>query len=257
MALAAEVLDIFIGFDPRELEAADVCRKSIERRSSKAVHIQFLRERALRFNGFYDRPWTVENGQKIDTRDGKPFSTDFSFTRFLVPALMQHDGVALFCDCDFLFTRDIALLFERFDPSKAVQVVKHHHVPTETEKMDAQVQTKYWRKNWSSLVLWNCAHPANMRLSPREVNHQSGQWLHSFGWLEDHEIGDLPHLWNFLVGVDERPLSGALPNALHWTLGGPWFEEYRDAPYADLWRKERASLRAPGRPLPTEHVEAA
>jgi lipopolysaccharide biosynthesis glycosyltransferase len=249
----SDILDVFIGYDAREDAAAEVCRASMTRRTSKPLHVQYLKEPALRHNGWYDRPWTVESGQKIDTRDGKPFSTAFSFTRFLVPAMMQHEGVALFCDCDFLFLADMAALFDKFDPRYAVQVVKHEHHPSETEKMNGVKQTVYWRKNWSSLVLWNCGHKANMRLTPDKVNHAPGQWLHSFGWLDDQDIGDLPPMWNYLSGVNDKLPNGILPYAVHFTLGGPWFGN-EGMPYADLWTKELHSRREPGRPLPSEMV---
>lgn len=252
----SDVLSIYIGYDQREEEAWNVCRQSLERRASTALHIVKLEERALRFNGWYDRPWRVENGQKIDARDEKPFSTDFSFTRFLVPALALHQGWALFCDCDFLFTADVEVLFGLADPKYAVQVVKHQHDPSETVKMDGVRQTKYHRKNWSSLILWNCEHPSNRLLTTQAINHEPGQWLHAFGWLRDEEIGDLPLTWNWLSGVNE-PLDGEkVPNAIHYTLGGPWFENWRHVPYADLWMKERDSRRAPRSPLPSEYVRA-
>lgn len=254
--MSADVLDVFIGYDSREAEAADICRLSMARRCSKAIHAQFLREPALRHNGWYTRPWRVENGQKIDGFDGKPFSTEFSFTRFLVPAMMQHEGVALFVDCDFLFLADLAALFDLFDPRFAVQVVKHEHVPRETSKMDGQAQQPYLRKNWSSLVLWNCGHKANMRLTPAAVNSEPGQWLHAFSWLEDSEIGELPLAWNWLSGVSGPLPDEALPCAVHFTLGVPTMPGHEASPYADLWFKERDSRRAPGLPLPTERLRA-
>lgn len=252
--MSDDVLNVYIGFDQREAEAWDVCRHSIARRSSKPVHFVKLDERALRYNGWYDRPWRVQDGQKIDQRDGKPFSTDFAFTRFLVPALSLYSGWSLFCDGDLLFTADLAGLFALADDRFAVQVVKHQHVPRETEKMEGQRQDKYHRKNWSSLVLWNCEHPSNRFLTTHAVNHEPGQWLHAFGWLRDEEIGELPVTWNWLSGVSE-PLD-EVPCGIHYTLGGPWFENCRDVPYANLWLNERASKRGHYTPTPTERLRA-
>lgn len=250
--MTTDVLNVFIGFDQREPEAWDVCRHSIARRSSKAVHFVKLDERALRYNGWYNRPWRVDNetGCKIDQRDGKPFSTDFAFSRFLVPALSLYSGWALFCDCDFLFTADIAGLFSLADPQYAIRVVKHQHIPTEQEKMDGQRQEKYHRKNWSSLILWNCEHPSNRYLTTHAVNYEPGQWLHAFGWLRDEEIGEIPLTWNWLSGVSKP--TEELPCAIHYTLGGPWMDNCRDVPLAEHWLKERDSRRAHGRPTPTE-----
>lgn len=249
-----DTLPIFIGFDQREAEAADVCARSIARRASTAVYIRKLDERALRYNGWYDRPWRIENGGKIDQRDGKPFSTDFAFTRFMVPALQLYQDWALFCDGDFLFTADIAGLFALADPKYAVQVVKHDHVPRETEKMDGQRQTKYHRKNWSSLILWNCAHSSNRLLTQHAVNYEPGQWLHAFGWLRDEEIGPLPLTWNWLSGVS-KPLDD-MPCGIHYTLGGPWFANCQDVPLAKIWLNEKASKRHAAGPTPTEYLRA-
>ena len=232
-----EILDYYVGWDSREVAAYDVCRQSAIRHCSKPIHIVPLMERALRYIGIFDRPWEVKDGQKIDTRDGKPFSTEFSFTRFLVPAFQQYQGWALFSDCDFLWTADLTNLFALADDRFAVQLVKHEHIPTETEKMDGIVQTKYHRKNWSSLVLWNCAHPSNKFLTTQAVNHESGQWLHAFGWLKDEEIGELPITWNWLSGVS-KPIMEETPRGIHFTLGGPWFPNCREMPYGGLWIME-------------------
>jgi lipopolysaccharide biosynthesis glycosyltransferase len=188
--------------------------------------------------GIYTRKWYRNvNGQKYDALDYKPFSTDFAFTRFLVPALSLYDGWALFCDCDFLFTADLGELFSLADPHYAVYCVKHRHVPLESEKMDGVAQTRYYRKNWSSLVLWNCQHPANGLLTLDCVNKMPGQWLHAFSWLKDGQIGELPHDWNHLVGYDTVPAE--TPRGIHFTSGIPTMEGYEDGDYADLWLEER------------------
>lgn len=232
----SDILPVYIGYDEREDAAYRVCRYSISRHSSLPVYHMPLDQRTLRYTGLFDRPAWVDGKTRIDGRDGKPFSTDFSFTRFLVPMLAQYRGWALFCDCDFLFTRDIAELFALAEPDKAVMVVKHEHVPVEREKMDGIPQTVYRRKNWSSLVLWNCEHPSNKRLTVESVNRQPGSWLHAFEWLKDDEIGALPLSWNWLSGVSEP--TDPTPAAIHYTLGGPWFPDWQRVPYADLWREE-------------------
>jgi len=107
--------------------------------------------------------------------------------------------------------------------------------------MDGQVQTVYPRKNWSSMVLWNCAHPKNKILTPELLNKETPQFLHRFSWLEDEDIGSLPHEYNWLVGWYKEPKDGA-PKILHYTEGGPWFDGYRDCEYADVWKKEVINL---------------
>ena len=235
-------MDVYIGYDARELRAYDVCCHSLRRRSSAAIAIQPLDEAALRAAGLYTRRCRVEsNGQKIDLEDGRPFSTDFAFTRFLVPALSGHDGWALFVDCDFLFLSDVARLFALRDARYAVQCVKHNQRPIETSKMDGVSQGAYPRKNWSSLVLWNTGHPAHRALTPDVVNRTTGRWLHAFGWLEDALIGALPTSWNWLAGISP---PGPAPDAVHYTLGGPWFEAWQNVPFAEAWRAEERDLAA-------------
>src|ERR1700686_1025105 len=235
------ILPCYIGLDECEPKSYAVTRYSMERRCSSSLYIRALDQKILRRAGLYDRPFHKEGLTGIDARDGKPFSTDFSFTRFLVPALSLYEGWALFCDGDFLFLDDVAKLFDLADSRYAVMCVKHSHVPTEETKMDGRAQTRYSRKNWSSLVLWNCSHPSNLRLTPHVVNTLSGQTLHAFSWLLDSQIGELPRDWNYLVGVNEPRSIGHI-RALHYTLGTPEFEKHQNDPYAHLWNGEHQLL---------------
>lgn len=241
MTVIALTLPIFIGYDQREPEAFDVCRASLLRHASVPLHIVKLDQAALRQAGWYRREWNEVNGNRIDLGDFKPFSTDFAFTRFLVPALSLYQGWALFCDGDFLFTEDIAKLFALADDRMAVMCVKHDHDPSETTKMDGVIQSRYRRKNWSSLVLWNCSHPSNSMMTGYVVNQFAGQWLHAFNWLPDEEIGDLPLGWNWLSGVSPPP-AGHVPEGVHFTLGIPTMAGHEKSPYAELWNTEKESI---------------
>lgn len=227
-------LTIFVGYDPREHDAWLVCRHSLLKHASAPLHIVRLDQQALRAAGWYRRQWIEDGPNRIDRGDLKPFSTDFAFTRFLVPALSLYEGWALFCDCDFLFTADIAGIFALADPKYAVMCVKHEHDPTEEMKMGGIVQGRYRRKNWSSLVLWNCGHLANRMLSGYIVNEWAGSSLHAFCWLEDNLIGELPAEWNWLAGVNQ-PLA-ATPAGIHYTLGVPSLPGCESTPYAGLWQ---------------------
>jgi lipopolysaccharide biosynthesis glycosyltransferase len=144
-------------------------------------------------------------------------------------------------DCDMLVLDDIAELWKLRDDRFAVQVVKHHHVPKEETKFLGEKQTKYEKKNWSSVMLMNCARCT--RLTPEYVNTASGLELHQFKWLENDDlIGEIPSRWNHLVGYDAPRRDAAL---VHYTIGGPYFEEYRNCEYANEWRDEqKAMLRA-------------
>lgn len=237
--IAMEPLLVYIGYDWREKAAWEVCASSMRRHSSRPLMILPLKVERLQHAGLYRREWRHDGGNFIDVYDGKPFSTNFAFTRFLVPALCQWEGLALFCDCDFLWRSDVADLFSKADPKYAVQVVKHDHRPRETEKMGGVGQTRYWRKNWSSLILYQAGHRANMMLTPHRVNNSRGQYLHAFGWLDGDEIGSLDERWNWLCGYSDPQLD---PFAIHFTGGGPWLPDYRDVPYGDEWREEAARI---------------
>lgn len=235
----ADVLNVFVGFDSREPEAYEVARASILKHATMAVNIQKLDERALRHAGLYWRKWHAEGPQKIDDIDGKPFSTEFSFSRFLVPALMQWRGWGLFIDSDQLFLTDIAEMLHEMDGTRAVQVCKQNYDPHEGLKMDGQKQEKYFRKNWSSVMLFNCAHPGNRFLTPDVVNSEPGSWLHGFGWLPDLDIGELNDGWNWIAGTTKVE-----PKNVHYTLGGPWFPHMRDLnePYFEEWRQAAKAM---------------
>lgn len=217
---------VFVGYDPREDIAWRVCRHSILRHASAELMVSPLKQPTLRELGLYARP-----------ADG-PASTEFSLTRFLTPYLAAHNGWSLFVDCDFLFTGDLARLFDSLDPSKAVYVVKHDYSPVNALKMDGKSQSAYPRKNWSSFMIFNGRHPAVKALTPQVVNTATPAHLHRFGWIQDDEmIGELDLKWNFLVGEYARPAS--LPHAIHYTNGGPWFPEWVDVDFGDLWTRER------------------
>jgi hypothetical protein len=225
---------VYIGYDRREPEATEVAEASLLAKGSIPLKVTELREEELRAQGLYDRPFKTEGSQRIDLRDGKPFSTDFSFTRFLVPELQGFRDWAMFCDGDFLFRWDVKDLVGLIDESKAVMCVQHDYRPTEQIKMDGQKQEQYSRKNWSSLILWNCGHPANAVLTAKEVNHQPGSFLHGFQWLDDDLIGAIPECWNWLEGWSSLETD---PKVVHMTRGIPTMKGYEDIPFADEWRR--------------------
>lgn len=216
-------MKVFIGWDSREDIAYQVCRASILRHTSIPVDIQPIVQSELRQRGVY-------------TRESDPFSsTEFSFTRFLTPYLTGYTGWAVFMDCDFLFRGDIAGLMDYADGAKACLTVQHDYRPSETVKMDNKAQHQYPRKNWSSLMFINCAHPQVKALTPEVVNRESGMFLHRFQWLTDDVIGSLPIAWNYLEGWYTRDHCPN-PIAVHYTRGGPWFPNYQDVEYAEEWK---------------------
>ena len=219
-----DVIRIFIGYDPREAVAFSVLAHSIHIRASQPVAITPLMLSQL--NGVF-------------TRKRDPLqSTDFSFTRFLTPHLANYQGWSLFMDCDMIMLQDIAELWRLRDNRYAVMCVKHNHVPKEKQKFLGEKQSKYAKKNWSSVMLFNNAKC--QALTPDYVNTASGLELHQFKWLEDEDlIGELPPTWNHLVSVSEPASDRAL---VHYTIGGPYFPEYRDCEYAAEWFAEREEM---------------
>jgi hypothetical protein len=226
----------YIGYDPRERIAARVAEFSLLCRSSIPIESHRIDLVECKSRGLFWRPQEKRNGQLWDVISDAPCSTEFSISRFLVPVI-QHEGWALFTDCDVVFLGDVAELAEIADPRKAVMVVKHDHAGDEGTKMDGQIQARYARKNWSSVVLWNCGHSANRRLGLGGVNNLPGRALHQFCWLEDSEIGELPPEWNWLVGVQPKP---AEPKLAHFTLGGPFLPNWPGGEYDHIWKDEHA-----------------
>lgn len=231
-------IKVFIGYDSREAVAGDVAAFSIRKNTKSKVDIEYLKHRELRNRGLFRRKWSIDalTGNWRDDNDDKPFSTEFSHTRFLIPALMKFKGWSLFMDSDMIFLGDVKDLFAMADDTKAVMVVKHQHeiIPADRFKMDGREQLAYRRKNWSSFVLWNCAHPLNRQITPEKVNFLTGLELHGFSWLPDSAIGELPMTYNYISGVSPH-LNGEQPEVIHYTNGGPWFDECQDVPYGDLW----------------------
>jgi lipopolysaccharide biosynthesis glycosyltransferase len=213
-------IPIFIGFDPREAVAYHVCSNSIIRHSKHPVSIT-----PLALNNLGDYTETHADG-----------SNQFIYSRFLAPFLSDYQGWALFIDGDMLLRADIQELWNLCDQSKAVMVVKHDYQTRMTEKYLGSKNENYPRKNWSSVILWNCAHPKNLVLTPRWIQNATGAQLHRFTWLDDSDIGELPREWNWLP--DEY---GANPDAklLHYTLGTPCFHDFALTPMADEWHRER------------------
>jgi lipopolysaccharide biosynthesis glycosyltransferase len=219
-----KVLRIFIGYDPKEAIAYHACVNSLIRRSSGLLSITPLALNNIK--GYHDN-----RRQHIE---GYPPTNQFIFSRFLVPSMMDYKGVALFIDGDMIINADIAELFDLFDETKAVQVVQHDYKTKHPIKYLNQVNGDYPRKNWTSVMLFNCGHPDNRKLTPEYIETASGKELHRLEWAEN--VGELPIEWNWLP--DEY---GENPQAklVHYTCGTPCFHDWAMSPMASLWHRER------------------
>jgi lipopolysaccharide biosynthesis glycosyltransferase len=216
------MINVFIGYDPRESIAYHVCANSIIRHSSVPVSIT---------------PLALNNLSEYQEKH-KDGSNQFIYSRFLVPHLMQHKGWALFVDGDMIFRDDIAKLFDLIEHDKAVMVVKHDYKTKKKEKYLGAPNQDYPRKNWSSVVLWNCNSYINYILTPEYIQKASGADLHRFTHIPDERIGSLPKEWNWLPDEFGENKDAKL---LHWTLGTPCFHEadFACSPMATEWHRER------------------
>lgn len=233
---------VFIGWDAREAVAAAVLKYNLEKLNGD-VEVHFLKHKELRKEGLFKRPWLIdESGQLRDLTTEAPMSTEFSFTRFLVPEICRRKGITgpvLFMDCDMLTFEPLKEVFEAAEgqPDRAVLLVKHNHQPKETRKMDGVEQTSYLRKNWSSFMVFNTDHPDNRRLSVDAVNTMDGLALHGIYWTD--AIGALPSVWNWLYGEMNEPVPPDVKN-IHYTAKNPWMNTFGptgDEHWSIIWHQ--------------------
>ncbi len=166
-------------------------------------------------------------------------STEHACARFFVPMLAKMAGMtgwALFCDGDVMFRGNVNRLFDQLDSSKAVYCVQHVHEPEPGVKMDGQIQTRYARKNWTSVIAFNLEHVANKALTIEVLNNTPGRDLHRLFWLADCDIGALDQCWNHLVGHTDPENSATIA---HFTSGIPDMAGYESCKYADEWKMWR------------------
>lgn len=211
-------ISIIVGFDQREAVAYHVfCQSVIDKAS---LPVQFL---PLAEN-------TLSEYKEVHT-DG---SNKFIYSRFLAPYLSNYSGWAIFADGDMVCQSDIAELWALRDDTKAVQVVKHDYQTKASKKYLGNKNENYPRKNWSSLILWNCGHPANKILNPDFIQSQPGSYLHRFSWLSDNLIGEIAPEWNWLaIEYPDNPEA----KLIHYTLGTPCFKDYANEAMSDRWEE--------------------
>ena len=212
------MLRIFIGWDSRFPEPADVLRYSLLKYSSISLDIRYLKLNELSL------------GRAVDPLA----STEFTYTRFLVPHLCNFQGKALFLDNDMLCLGDIKEIDDLDMRPYALRVVQHDYQPVNTVKMYGCPQTSYPRKNWSSMMLMDCS---KLKLWTKQcVESQTGAYLHRFQDIDDSQIGELPKTWNTLDWMDQTT------KLIHYTNGGPWFDAYKNHPHADVWYQMRDEM---------------
>ena len=209
-------VSLYVGFDDREAIAYHVFCHSVIKNTSIPVKILPLVLNQL-----------SEYNEKHQDR-----SNDFVYSRFLIPYLNEFNGWAIFADGDMICQADLKELIEMADPNKAVMVVKHDYQTKTSIKYLGNINENYPRKNWSSVILWNCSHPKHKILTPDFIANQTGKFLHRFSWLDDDDIGELPIEWNWLACEYEKNVKAKL---IHYTLGTPCFKDFRDTDMAEIW----------------------
>ena len=219
----SNLLNIFVGFDQKEAIAYHTFVQSIIEKSSIPISITPLAENNL-------------DEYSEEHTDG---TNKFTYSRFLVPYLMNFKGWAIFADGDMVCLSDIKMLKNFFDPKMAVSVVKHDYKTKHKKKYFGQKNEDYPRKNWSSMIIWNCEHPKNKILTPSFISQKEGPFLHRFKWLDDEEIGELPKTWNWLaIEYEERNEL----DLIHYTLGTPCFKDYSNTALSKFWKKSFNNL---------------
>jgi len=231
---------VWVGWDPREAAAFAVAKETCSRYLTRSIPIYGLLLDDLIKMGLYKRPIeyrpsAADKPVMWDVVSDAPMSTQHANARFFVPMLAK-EGWALFVDGDVMFRGNVARLFDQLDSKKAIYCVQHKHDVAAGVKMDGQAQTSYSRKNWSSVIAFNCGHVANKALTLDVLNNTPGRDLHRLFWLADCDIGELPQAWNFLVGYTDPKISATIA---HFTSGTPDMAGYEDQKYSDEWRTAR------------------
>ena len=210
------MINLYVGYDEREAIAYHVFCHSVIKNTSIPVKITPL----------------VLSQLKEFNETHQDRSNDFIYSRFLTPYLNEFDGWAIFADGDMICQADLKELIGMADPNKALMVVKHDYQTKASIKYLGNINENYPRKNWSSVILWNCSHPKHKILTPEFVSNKTGKFLHRFSWLDDNDIGELPVEWNWLACEYEKNTDAKL---IHYTLGTPCFKDYRDTDMAEIW----------------------
>ena len=213
-----DIIDLAVGFDQREAVAYHTFVQSVIENASIPVRFMPLDIKSLKT---YNETHT----------DG---SNEFIYTRFLVPYLMNFKGWAIYADGDMICVEDIKKLWDLRDKKYAVQVVQHDYKTKVTKKYWGNKNENYPRKNWSSVIIWNCEHEKHKILSPKFIQNQTGSFLHRFNWLNDDEIGNIDKKWNWLAMEYEEEKD---INLIHYTIGTPCFKEYSNGPFSSYWNK--------------------
>jgi len=222
--MSVSVSTIYVGYDSRFPLAYEACERSIKKFAPNVV-VKALKKDELQANNLYQR------------EDENESSTEFTYLRFLVPYLEGYHGHAIYCDSTMMWRADPREMTKHINSHQAAAVVQHNFTscPSDTKLGDLP-QVYYPRKNWASVILFNCSHPDSRRLIPKEVRDQTAKYLLEFDWIEKpSNLGLIPLEYNYLLGYYSSPVSDSDIKAVNYTDGGPWDVNYRHLDFADEW----------------------
>ena len=219
---------VYIGWNPNEQEAAEVCRHSLLKHSTLPIQVHFLKRDDLKKAGIYNR----DPAKEIDDRE-------YPYLRYFVPHLTNFTGWAVYCDPSVVWNADVRELFQHLNPSAAVHVAKHDPKLTEAENQYN-----------SGVILWNCGHDSNQQLTPEVCSNQFPTFLHTFEWIQPTDIFPLELEWNWLANHYDTPIEGE-PKAIHFADGGPWLPNRRHVKYGWYYARAYTEWQNSIRPVPT------
>jgi len=236
---------VFIGWDPRDQEAAELCRYTLLKNSTLPLTVQFLKLE------------DCVNGQLYKRKEDAEASSQYTYLRYYIPHLMAHKGLAVYCDPGCIWLSDIRELFQHTSDRAAIHLVKHNYKPTAEFKLDNKPQHQYRKKAWTSVMLLNCSHSSHKKLTAEMVNTSSAQYLHNLEWLNNNDIWSLDPAWNWIPGLYKESNDGT-PKVIHFTEGGPWLQNCQRVEYgyhyAQALQSYKTSLQVPPAAGPYDHL---
>lgn len=206
------MLKLFVGLDPKELVGFHVFVQSVLSRTdpNQVEIIPICRTKGSASNTF-NMHWPE------------------------IPRRCGFRGRAVFVDgSDMLCRADILELPDLLERGCDVAVVQHCYSTKYPTKFLGQSNEDYPRKNWMSVVVFECGNSV-WRTLEEKAKGKPASYLHRLEFLPDDRIGDLPRTWNHLVG--EYPYDTEAKIA-HFTIGLPCWPAYKHWDYADEWRQE-------------------
>jgi hypothetical protein len=212
-------LNIYVGYDSNMNDLEGVCKLSI----LKSIEESLGGGKWNNYLEFKPEIKILDIAKLPDyNREYANQSTEFTYSRFLIPYLENYEGFSLFVDNDFIFTKTPLSMFNYLSPDDAVACIKYPHYEHDATKFDGEVNIDYPCKLWSSMMFFNNGHEDCKKLTPEVVNTWTGKQLHQFEWTD--KISEIPQKYIFVEGYD-NPEEKWDYTGIHYTRGGPWIND--------------------------------